>query len=140
MNIQPQTNPVTPSNTYASVANVSLLRPIQSENHYNLVISEIEELLDLPNPNENQSDYLEALSIFVEKYEEKHYPINSKHANPIEILKFLMEQHQMTGSDLGRLLGQRQIGSAILRKERGLSKEHIRILAAHFNISSDLLL
>lgn len=140
MSIQLQTNPTTSSNTYASIANVSLLRPVQNEKDYEQVISEIENLLDLPNPSKEQSDYLEALSIFVEKYEEKHYPINSKHTNPIEILKFLMEQHQMTGSDLGRLLGQRQIGSAILRKERGLSKEHIRILSIHFNVSSDLFL
>ena len=50
-------------------------------------------------------------------------------------LTFLMEQHQMNASDLGRLLGQRELGSKLLREERQLSKTMIVKLADHFHVS-----
>ena len=58
----------------------------------------------------------------------------------IDSLKFLLGQHGMSGGDLGRLLGNRQLGSAILRGDRQLSKAHIRTLADHFAVSADLFL
>jgi antitoxin component HigA of HigAB toxin-antitoxin module len=50
----------------------------------------------------------------------------------------MLKEQGMGGSDLGRLLGNRPLGSAILRGERQLSKAHIRILAEHFKVSTDL--
>lgn len=58
----------------------------------------------------------------------------------LDSLKYLLDQNDMTASDLGRLLGNRQLGSAVLRGNRQLSKQHIRILAAHFRVSADLFL
>jgi len=46
----------------------------------------------------------------------------------------------MTASDLGRLLGQRQLGATILRGDRKLSKTHIRRLAEHFHVDAGLFL
>ena len=51
-----------------------------------------------------------------------------------------MEGHDMSASDLGRLLGNRELGPAILRGDRQLSKKHIQILSKHFAVSSDLFL
>jgi antitoxin component HigA of HigAB toxin-antitoxin module len=50
----------------------------------------------------------------------------------------MLNEQDMGASDLGRLLGNRPLGSAILRGERELSKAHIRILADHFKVSTDL--
>jgi antitoxin component HigA of HigAB toxin-antitoxin module len=51
-----------------------------------------------------------------------------------------MESAEMNASELGRLLGHRQLGAAILRGERQLSKAHIRALADHFHINPRALL
>ena len=83
----------------------------------------------------DQDDYLETLSTLVEKYEDEHHPIKTSKLDPIETLKFLMEQNEMSMSQLGEILGQRQLGSKILNKTRALSKSHIVKLAKHFKVS-----
>jgi antitoxin component HigA of HigAB toxin-antitoxin module len=90
--------------------------------------------------NSDQEDYLEALSTFVEVYEHHRYPMDDSRITPLETLKFLLSEHGMTASDLGRLLGNRTLGAAILRGERGLSKTHIRKLAEHFKVQPGLFL
>jgi antitoxin component HigA of HigAB toxin-antitoxin module len=90
-----------------------------------------------------KSDYLFALTELVWAYEQRRHPIDLRHgdqADGIDILKLLMEERNMTASDLGRLLGKRQLGSAILRRERQLSKAHVVKLAEFFSVSTDLLL
>ena len=75
----------------------------------------------------------------VEAYENEHFIIGPSD-NPIEILKFLLKQNGLSGSDLGRILGQRQLGSKILRGERELSKAQIKTLAAYFSVDPGLFL
>jgi antitoxin component HigA of HigAB toxin-antitoxin module len=58
----------------------------------------------------------------------------------LDLLKFLLEENSMNASDLGRLLGNRQLGSAVLRGNRQLSKTHIRKLCERFRVSADLFL
>ena len=67
---------------------------------------------------------------------EKHFE-TSKHS-PQEILEFLAEENGMSGSDLGRILGSRTLGPALLRGQRSLSKTHIKKLADHFSVSPAL--
>jgi antitoxin component HigA of HigAB toxin-antitoxin module len=55
-------------------------------------------------------------------------------------LQELLKDRDMNASDLGRLLGNRQLGAAILWGERQLSKAHIRILSGHFELPSDVFL
>lgn len=55
-------------------------------------------------------------------------------------LRFLLESHGMSASDLGRLLGDRALGTRILNGKRELSKAHIKTLAAHFQVSPAVLL
>lgn len=87
-----------------------------------------------------QVDYLDVLSGLVEKYEEANFPIGDPFADGVEALQYLIEQAGMSASDLGRLLGNRQLGSAILRRDRELSKGHIVKLAGYFKVSTDLFL
>jgi antitoxin component HigA of HigAB toxin-antitoxin module len=51
------------------------------------------------------------------------------------MLRYLMRGREMSASDLGRLLGERSLGPAILRGDRELSKAHVRTLCAHFRVS-----
>ncbi len=90
--------------------------------------------------NEDQEDYLEALSTFVEAYEARRFPIDDSRISPLDALKALLAEHEMTASDLGRLLGNRTLGAAILAGRRNLSKTHIKKLAEHFRVAPGLFL
>jgi antitoxin component HigA of HigAB toxin-antitoxin module len=56
------------------------------------------------------------------------------------MLRYLMEGHDMSASDVGRLLGNRELGPAISRGDRQLSKKHIQIFSERFAVSTDLFL
>jgi HTH-type transcriptional regulator/antitoxin HigA len=84
----------------------------------------------------DQEDYFGVLVTLIEQYERAHVEQPKLVHDALGNLKFLMEQHGMTASDLGRLLGQREIGSKLVRGERELSKAHIRKLAEHFHVSA----
>ena len=88
----------------------------------------------------DQEDYLEAISTFVEVYEAERFPIDDSRITPLDALKALLAEHEMTASDLGRLLGNRTLGPAILAGKRGLSKTHIRKLAERFRVEPGLFL
>lgn len=124
---------------YKDIVNVELLRPIKDEERYQESLKEIESLIFKDNLSEEEEDYLEILCVIVQQYEDKHHNIQEE-KDPIEILKYLLEQNNMNGSDLGKLLGQRQLGSKILNKKRELSKKHIAILSERFKVSADLFL
>ena len=90
--------------------------------------------------NADQEDYLEALSTFVEAYEAERFPMDDSRIAPLDILKALLAEHGMTASDLGRLLGNRTLGAAILAGRRSFSKAHIKKLAEHFKVEPGLFL
>lgn len=86
-----------------------------------------------------RSDYLEVLTILIERYEDEHHHVREP-ATPRERLAALVEASGMNASDLGRLLGNRALGNKLLRGERELSKAHIRRLAEHFAIDPGFFL
>ena len=90
--------------------------------------------------NADQQDYFEAIATFVEKYEAEHHAIDEAKMTPVELLRSLVDEHEMSESDLGRLLGDRSLGHRILTGQRDLSKAHIRILARHFSLNPAALL
>ena len=59
---------------------------------------------------------------------------------PLDALKALLAEHGMSASDLGRLLGNRTLGTPILSGRRALSKAHIKKLAEHFKVEPGLFL
>lgn len=125
--------------TYEKLVSILPPRPIRSESQY----EEVQEMIDALSGyklNQDQADYLDALSTFFRAYEQEHYAIDTSEISAIETVQCLLEQHDMTASDLGRLLGNRALGSKILRGERTLSKEHIRKLCERFRVSADLFL
>jgi len=113
-----------------------VLRPIHKKSDYQNALTAATELASRNDLTSEQADYLEILTKIIADYEEKHLEM-SKHS-PQEILKFLVEENQMSGSDLGRILGNRTLGPALLREERTLSKTHIKKLAEYFSVSPAL--
>ena len=94
-----------------------------------------------------QSDYLTVLTDLYEAAERRLFAVELAGLEAsldcisgVDALRFLLDQNGMSGGDLGRLLGNRQLGNAILRGDRQLSKGHIRTLADHFAVSADLFL
>jgi len=86
-----------------------------------------------------QADYLDALSTFVEKYDRDHFA-EPPAGDPLARLRYVIEQAGMSASDLGRLLGNRGLGSILLSGARELSKAHIRTLADYFHLDAGYFL
>ena len=84
--------------------------------------------------SDEQELFLDTLSTLVEVYEDEHHGIKSSGLSPIEALKFLMDEHGMTTTDLGNLLGERTLGSKILRGERKIGLKYARSLAERFAV------
>lgn len=113
---------------------------INSERTYRQTMKWIDELVVLDKRTKDQERFLETLTILVEAYEDKHHQIDDEEVGPMEALKFLLDQNALSGRDLGRILGQAQLGGKILRGERELSKNHIRELCDYFKVGPELFL
>jgi HTH-type transcriptional regulator/antitoxin HigA len=87
-----------------------------------------------------QEQYLETMTVLIEAYETRSFPVRTTQRNPIEILKYLLQGRGMSASDLGRLLGNRSLGSAIISRRRGISKAHAIALGKLFAVSPGLFL
>ena len=120
--------------TYAELASQWIPRPLRDEADYENALAILDTMAGF-DMNADQADYFDAVSTFVERYEGEHHAIDSQNLSPVELLRALMQEHGMSESDLGRLLGNRSLGHRILTGERGLSKNHIRILANHFALN-----
>ncbi len=83
----------------------------------------------------DQEDYFDVLATLIDQYEKANVPQPKRKHDPLGNLKFLMEQHALNASELGRIIGQRELGLKGLRGERELSKAHIRKLADYFRVS-----
>lgn len=77
--------------------------------------------------------HLNAVIHFIDDYEKKRFP--SKDVTPEEMLKFLMEQHSLTQSDLADILGGQSAVSYVINGKRKLTREQISKLSRHFHVS-----
>jgi HTH-type transcriptional regulator/antitoxin HigA len=113
---------------------------IHDEVAYENAVELVGRLTSLPRPTKDQFKYLDTLTILVERYEDETEGVSPPHGDALSALKLLVESHGMTASDLGRLLGDRALGTRILNGQRALSKAHIKALAAYFHVSPAVLL
>jgi HTH-type transcriptional regulator / antitoxin HigA len=126
--------------TYVALVKLMPPRTIHDDVDLENVTEIVDRLAVLDHPTKDQADYLETLATLVAAYENERHQFDLSKTGPLETLKFLLEEHGLNASDLGRILGQRQLGSAILRGDRQLSKAHIAKLAAFFGVSSAVFL
>src|SRR5690606_26552527 len=113
------------------------LKPIKTELDYTQALKRLEIIFDA-EPGTKEGDELEILGILIEKYESEHFPINLP--DPIEAIKFRMEQMNYTQNDLADIIGLKSRASEILNKKRKLSIEMIRKLHEYMHIPTDVLI
>ena len=109
------------------------IQPIKTEQDYDKALAEIEEFWGADEGTEN-GDKLDILLILVDDYEKIHYPILPP--DPIEAIKFRMEQMNLSRKDIEPYIGGRDRVSEILNYQRKLSLNMIRSL--HSNLSIPL--
>jgi HTH-type transcriptional regulator/antitoxin HigA len=113
------------------------LRPIRSEKDYEHALAEVEELWGA-KAGTPKGDRLDILATLIEAYEMEHYPMDPP--DPIEAIKFRMEQQGLTRKDLEEILGTRTRVSEVLNRKRGLSINMIRALHDKLGISAEILI
>ena len=113
------------------------LRSIKTKKEYQNALNRLEVIFDA-KPGSSQGDELEVLGILIDKYEQDHYPIDFP--DPIEAIKFRMEQLGYSQSDLANIVGLKSRASEILNKKRKLTLEMIRNLHNTLNIPTDVLI
>jgi len=113
-------------------------RPIRDDTELQNVTEIVDRLALLDPLSRDQADYLEILTTLVEFYEREHHDIDVSHVTSLELLKHLLDENGMNGSDLGRLLGNRPLGSAILRGRRRRNKAHVKALSNRFCVDASL--
>jgi HTH-type transcriptional regulator / antitoxin HigA len=85
-----------------------------------------------------EGDRLDVLATLIDAYEAQHYPMDPP--DPIEAIKFRMEQQGLTRKDLEPLIGTRTRVAEVLNRKRGLSIEMIRRLHRELGISAEVLI
>lgn len=112
------------------------IKPIKTEEDNRAALARIAEIFDA-EPNTPEGDELDVLATLVEAFEEAHYPIAPP--DPIEAIKFRMEQQGLEDKDLVPFLGQRSRVTEILNRQRRLSISMIRKLHEGLKIPLDSL-
>lgn len=110
---------------------------IKSEKDYNQALERLEIIFDSKKGTEN-GDELELLGMLIDQYENEHFPINLP--DPIEAIKFRMEQKGYDQNDLAKIIGFKSRASEILNKKRKLSLTMIRQLHIGLNIPTEVLI
>jgi HTH-type transcriptional regulator / antitoxin HigA len=114
-----------------------MLKPIKSESDYQLALKRAEEIFDAKQGTP-EGDELEVLAMLIDKYENEATPIDSP--DPIEAIKFRMEQLGYSQNDLVKVIGFKSRVSEILSKKRKLSLDMIRKLNKALDIPTDVLI
>jgi HTH-type transcriptional regulator/antitoxin HigA len=113
-----------------------VIRTEAENDYYTSVLQELDARFD--QLNDAEKDFADLLTLLIEDFESKHYQLPK--ASPLEVIRFLMDQHSLKQRDLLDIFGNASVTSEVLSGKRELSKEHIRKLAARFSIPADLLL
>lgn len=113
------------------------LKPIRTEADYDAALAEVERLWGAKSGTP-EGDRLDVLATLIDVYESKHYPMDPP--DPVEAIKFRMEQQGLTRKDLEPMIGPRNRVADVLNRKRGLSIEMIRHLHDRLGISADVLI
>lgn len=113
------------------------VKPIRSEFDYEEALAQVEILWGAPSGTP-EGDRLEVLATLIDAYEAEHYPMHPP--DPIEAIKFRMEQQGLTRKDLEPLIGTRTRVAEVLNGKRGLSIEMIRRLHNELGIAAEVLI
>jgi HTH-type transcriptional regulator/antitoxin HigA len=113
------------------------VRPIRSKRDHAEALKAVEQLWGA-KAGTRHGDRLDVLVTLIEAYEEEHYPIDPP--DPIEAIKFRMEQQGQTRRDLEEIIGTRTRIAEVLNRKRGLSIAMIRRLNERLGIPAEVLI
>ena len=115
------------------------IHPIRTKADYKRALREVSAYFDdEPEPGSEDGDRFEILATLVEAYESKHFPIEAP--DPIEAIRFRMEQGGLTVKDLVPSIGQPNRVYEVLNRKRGLTLEMIRNLHRNLGIPAESLI
>ena len=115
------------------------IHPIRTKADYKRALREVSAYFDdEPEPGSADGDRFEILTTLVEAYEAKHFPIDAP--DPIEAIRFRMEQGGLTVKDLVPSIGQLNRVYEVLNRKRGLTLEMIRNLHRNLGIPAESLI
>jgi HTH-type transcriptional regulator/antitoxin HigA len=106
---------------------------ITSERQHEEYLSILDKLASKEKPTREEEKYAEVLTALIEAYEEEHH--SNPNASPVEVLRTLMDAHDLRQKDLAPLFGSESIVSEVLHKKRDLNKTHIEKLSKRFHVS-----
>lgn len=115
------------------------LKLIKTEQDHEEALSHLVTLLDMnPASNTPESDDIDVLAVLIEKYEQEKFPIEQP--DPVEAIKFRMEQEGLINKDLASYIGSESKVSEVLNGKRNLSLNMIRRLSVGLGISAEILI
>jgi HTH-type transcriptional regulator/antitoxin HigA len=125
--------------TYGELLAQCQPRPIRTQREHARALAIIERLMDKPRKSAAERQMIELLSTLIDQYEETEWP--TPQASPGEILKFLLDQRQMSQSELARQLAIPQSTIAnVIAGRRQLSKANVLALSRFFGVSATLFM
>lgn len=113
------------------------IKPIRNERDYQNAMKRLETIFNAKKGTD-EGDELEILSILIDTYENEHFPIEMP--DPIEAIKFRMEQMGMKQKDLAEIVGFKSRVSEILNKKRKLTLDMIRKINETLHIPTEVLI
>jgi HTH-type transcriptional regulator / antitoxin HigA len=113
------------------------IKPIRNKKDYEQALSRLEVIFDSKKGTAN-GDELEILGMLIENYENEKFPVGFP--DPVEAIKFRMEQLGYNQTDLANVVGLKSRASEILNRKRKLSLEMIRQIHDRLNIPTEVLI
>jgi len=118
-----------------NVGVIAVYKVIKSDDQYREYCNLLEELLG-SKENAAVEDDIELLTMLIEKWDDEHSTLTQ--ADPVELLKYLMDEHQLKAKNVAAILGvNKSTVSEILHYRKGFSKEIIRKLSDHFKVRQE---
>ena len=109
---------------------------IHNEGELEAYTNALFQLTALENPSRSEAQAIELLTLLVERYEETHYPVPA--ADAVSVVRFLIEQQDLTQRDLVPEFGSESAVSMFLARQRKLTLEQVRKLSERFKLPADV--
>ncbi|TVT80885.1 type II toxin-antitoxin system HigA family antitoxin [Pseudomonas sp. H3(2019)] len=115
------------------------IRPIHTEQDYRAALKEVSALFDNePEPGTSEGDYFDIMITLIQAYEAKQFPVDLP--NPIDAIKFRMEQSGLSAADLAPAIGRTNRVYEVLNGKRALTLPMIWKLHELFGIPAESLI
>jgi HTH-type transcriptional regulator/antitoxin HigA len=109
---------------------------IHNDEELEAYTSALFQLTALENPSRSEAEAIELLTLLIERYEETHYPIPA--ANAVSVVRFILEQQDLTQRDLIAEFGSESAVSMFLARQRKLTLDQVRKLSARFKLPAEV--